>query len=64
MMKVLIAMSGGVDSSVAAKLLCDEGYECIGCTMKLYDNCDAGLREAVHAVVLTMLRMHAASLSR
>ena len=43
MMKVLIAMSGGVDSSVAAKLLCDEGYECIGCTMKLYDNCDAGL---------------------
>ena len=36
-------MSGGVDSSVAAKLLCDEGYECIGCTMKLYDNCDAGL---------------------
>lgn len=43
MMKVLIAMSGGVDSSVAAKLLCYEGYECIGCTMKLYDNCDAGL---------------------
>lgn len=43
MMKVLMAMSGGVDSSVAAKLLCDEGYECIGCTMKLYDNCDAGL---------------------
>ena len=43
MMKVLIAMSGGVDSSVAAKLLCDEGCECIGCTMKLYDNCDAGL---------------------
>ncbi len=42
-MKVLIAMSGGVDSSVAAKLLCYEGYECIGCTMKLYDNCDAGL---------------------
>lgn len=42
-MKILIAMSGGVDSSVAAKLLCDAGNECIGCTMKLFNNCDAGL---------------------
>lgn len=42
-MKILIAMSGGVDSSVAAKLLCDAGNECIGYTMKLFDNCDAGL---------------------
>jgi len=38
MKKALIAMSGGVDSSVAAKLIVDKGYECIGCTMKLYDN--------------------------
>lgn len=36
--KALIAMSGGVDSSVAAKLVSDMGYECIGCTMKLYNN--------------------------
>ena len=36
-MKALIAMSGGVDSSVAAKLTLDAGYECIGCTMKLWD---------------------------
>ena len=43
MEKVLIAMSGGVDSSLAAKLMKDAGYECIGCTMKLYDNGDAGL---------------------
>ncbi len=42
-MKILVAMSGGVDSSVAAKLLCGMGHECIGCTMKLFDNCDAGL---------------------
>ncbi|MDO4503448.1 MAG: tRNA 2-thiouridine(34) synthase MnmA [Coriobacteriia bacterium] len=36
MKKALIAMSGGVDSSVAAKLTQDAGFECIGCTMKLY----------------------------
>ena len=33
---VLIGMSGGVDSSVAARLLQEEGYACVGCTMKLY----------------------------
>ncbi len=38
MKKALIAMSGGVDSSIAAKLVKDMGFECIGCTMKLYDN--------------------------
>ena len=42
-MKILVAMSGGVDSSVAAKLLVDAGNECIGCTMKLYDNEDIGI---------------------
>lgn len=38
MTKALIAMSGGVDSSVAAKLMKDNGYDCIGCTMKLHSN--------------------------
>ena len=42
-MKALIAMSGGVDSSLAAKLMLDQGYECIGCTMKLYQNEDLGI---------------------
>ena len=41
--KALIAMSGGVDSSVAALLMKNKGYECIGCTMRLYDNEDAGI---------------------
>ena len=42
-MKALIAMSGGVDSSVAAYLIKKQGYDCIGCTMKLYDNEDIGI---------------------
>ena len=42
-MKALIAMSGGVDSSVAAYLVREMGYECVGCTMKLFDNEDAGV---------------------
>jgi tRNA-uridine 2-sulfurtransferase len=43
MKKALIAMSGGVDSSVAAYLMKQRGFECIGATMKLYDNEDVGI---------------------
>ena len=40
--RVLVAMSGGVDSSVAALLLRDAGYDATGVTMKLFDNEVAG----------------------
>ncbi len=36
--KVLLGMSGGVDSSIAVKLLQDEGYDVLGATMKLTDD--------------------------
>ena len=41
--KALIAMSGGVDSSVAAWLAIQAGYDCVGVTMKLFENETAGI---------------------
>lgn len=35
--KVLMAMSGGIDSTVAALMLHKEGYEVVGITMKTWD---------------------------
>jgi len=40
--KALIAMSGGVDSSVCALLMQQEGYDCMGVTMKLHDATSEG----------------------
>jgi tRNA-specific 2-thiouridylase len=39
-MRIVVAMSGGVDSSVAAALLADAGHEVIGLSMQLYDQRD------------------------
>jgi tRNA-specific 2-thiouridylase len=38
--KVVLGMSGGVDSSVAAKLLKDQGYEVLGVTLKVWEEED------------------------
>lgn len=40
--RVVVGMSGGVDSSVAAGLLVNEGYDCIGITIKTYRYEDVG----------------------
>ena len=44
--KVLAAMSGGVDSSAAAMLLLEQGYEVIGVTARMFNGCDIGLPDA------------------
>ena len=43
--KAMIAMSGGVDSAVAAYLTIQSGYPCVGATLRLYDNAIIGSEE-------------------
>ena len=43
--RVVVAMSGGVDSSVTAAMLAAEGYDVVGMTMQLYDHGEATHRK-------------------
>ena len=45
-MRIVVAMSGGVDSSVAAALLAEQGHDVIGLSMQLYDQRAASRRWA------------------
>ena len=45
-MRILVAMSGGVDSSVVAALLKEQGHEVIGVTMKLWEGPNGEMPES------------------
>ena len=74
--RALIAMSGGVDSSVAAWLTMRAGFDCVGVTMRLFDNPDAGvpkghpccslrdIQDAYAAAARLGIPFHAADFSR
>lgn len=47
MAKMMVAMSGGVDSSLAAALLHEQGHEVVGVTMHLWDDEDERLAESL-----------------
>ncbi len=51
--KALIAMSGGVDSSVAAYLMKESGFECTGATMKLFQAETLGISDEHSCCTLT-----------
>ena len=52
--RILVGMSGGVDSSVSAILLQEQGYEVVGATMVLFDSND--INEGCLSVVLSMMQ--------
>ena len=63
-MRIVVAMSGGVDSSVVAGLLHEAGHEVIGVTLQLYDH-GAGAQHSAaakaRAAPARTSMMHAAS---
>lgn len=58
MQRVLIGMSGGVDSSVAAARLQEEGYEVIGATLKLSDHSEKEQQDAAAVCAVLGIEHH------
>ena len=46
MKKILVGMSGGVDSSAAALILLKQGYDITGCTLKLFEKESSDVNDA------------------
>lgn len=56
-MKIAVAMSGGVDSSVTAALLQQQGHEVIGITMRLFESCNKGAGSAAYDAALVAKKL-------
>lgn len=63
--KALIAMSGGVDSSVAAQLMLNAGFDCVGVTMKLFgeEDTNQGIEDARKVAQRVGIPFHVADCS-
>jgi tRNA-uridine 2-sulfurtransferase len=57
-MRIVVAMSGGVDSSVAAALLVEQGHDVIGLSMQLYDVSDGENGERAFGSCCTIDDLH------
>ncbi len=59
-MRIAVAMSGGVDSSVTAALLVEDGHDVIGITMRLWDGPTTPVDDAVRVAEHLGIRHHVA----